>query len=430
VAANTPLAIPAFRRVWIGATSSAVGDAASWIALVALCVGPARGNLPVLAALYTAPVALGGLAAGWLLDRFDRCRVMIADSAVRAAAFASIPIAAAIGEVTAAQLYSVAAVYGLLKMVSLAGVPALIPSLVPERQLDQANALEGTSFGLASVSGAALAGLGIATVGATPVAAFDAATYLVLAAALLTVRPAPRDRAQPRARTGVRSVARLAMTNRVLRNTTIMFALFNIGEGCLLVVLPHRAVALGIGVGGYGYLVAAITGGELLATALLVTRPWRHPLQLSIVAAQLAAAAVVLLLIVPSVGVTVTALVALGLGSAPMTAWAQSLRMRLVPAEAHGRLFAVLRTIMQATYPLGVVLAALIVPHGTTATVLAISAVMGLPALLLGPALVRRAPRPAPMDADHILIASGHRLSGELHRPLGPPWNAAPRRGR
>ena len=59
----------------------------------------------------------------------------------------------------------------------------------------------------------------------------------------------------------------------------------------------------------------------------------------------------VVLLVIHSIVVTVAALVALGMCAAPMTAWAQSLRMRLVPPGAHGRLFALLRTTMQATPP-------------------------------------------------------------------------------
>lgn len=47
-----------------------------------------------------------------------------------------------------------------------------------------------------------------------------------------------------------------------------------------------------------------------------------------------------------------------GLLSAPMRVWAQSLRMRRIPAALHGRTFAVLRTLMQGTLPLGSVLAA------------------------------------------------------------------------
>src|SRR5215470_10487 len=185
---TTVLSIPAFRRVWAGATVSAAGDAASWVALVGLALGMAHASLPILAVLYTAPVAVGGLAAGWALDRFDRRRLMIGDCMLRGAVFASIPVTAAFARPAAGQLYAVAAVYGLLKMVSLAGFPSLIPALVPESRLDQANALEGVTYGLASLAGAGLAGLAVATVGATLVVAFDAASYLVMALSLWSVR--------------------------------------------------------------------------------------------------------------------------------------------------------------------------------------------------------------------------------------------------
>jgi MFS family permease len=172
------LSVPAFRRVWAGATVSAAGDSASWIALVALSLGMVHASLPLLVALYTAPVAVGGLAAGWALDRFDRRRVMITDSVVRGVVFASIPLAALFGGLGAGQLYAVAVAYGLLKMIGLAGFPALIPSLVSAKQIDRANALESVTFGLAALVGAGLAGLAVATIGPTPVVAFDAANDL------------------------------------------------------------------------------------------------------------------------------------------------------------------------------------------------------------------------------------------------------------
>lgn len=434
---STPLCVPPFRRVWAGVTVSAAGDAAGWIALVALALGPAHASLPLLAVCYTAPVAVGGLAAGWALDRFGRVRVMIADNVARGVVFASIPLAALAAPPGAAQLYLVAAVYGLLMMVTLAGFPSLIPSLVPAAQLGQANAMEGASYGLATLAGAALGGLVVATAGPVPVVAFDAASYLALAAILVTVRspqpisvqgPAPasvwgrrpaapcssrhptrrRGRTRERGSAGLAAVARLVATNPVLRATTIMFAVFNIGEGVLLVFLPHRAVSLGLGTGGYGYLVAAVTGGELAAAVFLARRPWRAPLRVSIIVAQLAAALAVLTLLAPSVAVTVLGLAMLGACSAPMTAWAQTLRMRLVPQQAHGRFFALLRTVMMATPPVGAGLAALTMRAGANATVVAVVAAMGLPALLLGPGLLA-APAVAADDKPAVQAASGGR---------------------
>lgn len=395
MAAGTPLRHRAFRRVWAGATLSSAGDAASWIALVALVLSNRHASLPLLAVLYTAPVALGGLASGWALDRFDRRRLLILDSLLRGVVFATVPLAAVFGHLTAVQLYAVALAYGALKMTSLAGFPSIIPSLVPADMLTQANALEGVSFGLASLSGAGLAGLAIASVGPIPVVAFDAVTYFAFALALVSVRfgseeTAPTAAPSGHGRSGFGPVLRDAIRHPWLRDLTIMFALFNVGDGALLVLLPHRAISAGLGVGGYGWFVAAATGGELVASIWLVGRPWRYSLPVSIVIAQVGAAVLVLGLIANSAIVAISVLFAFGICTAPMTAWAQTLRMTAVRPDERGRLFALLRTLMQATPPLGAGLAGATLPRGLAVTVVAIAAVMGLPAVALAPDLVGR----------------------------------------
>jgi hypothetical protein len=383
----TTASFATFRRVWLGATVSAAGDAASWIALVALALGTPGASIAVLAICYTAPVAAGGLAAGWALDRFDRRRLLIADATARAAVFALIPIAAIAlhGGVPLPLIDAVAAVYGLLKMVSLAGFPALVPQLVSPGQLSRANALEGAGYGLASLAGAGLGGLVIGALGrggAVGLVLADALSYLVFAAMLRTVRPGPlAGPGSGGAGTSPVTVFRLIIGRPVLRTLTAMFALFNIGEGMLLVFLPHRSAAIGLGPGGYGYLVAALTGGELAAAALLASRDWRRPLVPSILVSQLAAAAIVVTLIVPSAAATIAAMAALGFVSAPMTAWAQTLRMREAPASAHGRLFAVLRTTMQATPPIGAAAAAGLGRFGPGVLIGCVAVVMGVPVL-------------------------------------------------
>jgi len=391
----TPLANNAFRRLWLASVLSAAGDAASWVAMAALVLSSERGSLPLLAVLYTAPVAAGGIAAGWALDRFDRGRLLAADAAIRGAVFAGIPLAAAAGSLGPGQLYATAAVYGLLKMISLAGFPAIIPQLVGADQLPAANALEGAGFGIAVVAGPALAGaaLGLGLPPAAVIAA-DAATYFVFA---VTVAVTPLAGLQTAAQSGHRpatgasigQVVRLALRHRVIRDTTIMFAVFNIGEGALLVVLAHQARRAGFGPGGYGWLLAAMAGGELAAALVLLRVRWRAPLAGSVLAAQLAAAAVTAGLLSSSRVVTMASLILLGCCTAPMTAWAQTLRMQAVPSRMHGRLFALLRTTMQATPPVGALLAGMMLRAGTDTAVTSIICVMAVPAVLLGPGLLR-----------------------------------------
>jgi hypothetical protein len=128
-----------------------------------------------------------------------------------------------------------------------------------------------------------------------------------------------------------------------------------------------------------------------------------------------------LALLTTSLAATLLGLVVLGTCSAPMTAWAQTLRMRLVPEQAHGRLFALLRTVMQATPPLGAGLAAATMRLGGAATVWAVVAAMGLPALLFAPWLLT-----APAGED----ASGGPSADAGGRLVGRPESGAPRSAR
>jgi MFS family permease len=394
--APIPLASRAFRRLWLASVLSAAGDAASWVAMAALVVSSARGSLPLLAVLYTAPVALGGMAAGWALDRFDRRRLLAADAAARGVVFAGIPLAAAAGSLGAGQLYATAAIYGLLKMISLAGFPALIPELVAADQLPAANALEGAGFGVAIVAGPALAGAALGS-GLPPAAviAADAATYFVFAVTLAVTplaRQAPAAQAGRRQASGaaIREMVRLVIGHPVIRDTTVMFTVFNIGEGALLVVLAHQARRTGLGPGGYGWLIAAMAAGELAAALVLLRVRWRAPLAVSVLAAQLAAATVTAGLLSSSRVVTVASLVLLGCCTAPMTAWAQTLRMQAAPSRMHGRLFALLRATMQATPPVGALMAAITLHAGTGVAITSIVCAMAVPALLLAPDLLRQ----------------------------------------
>src|SRR5262249_60325642 len=72
-----------------------------------------------------------------------------------------------------------------------------------------------------------------------------------------------------------------------------------------------------------------------------------------------------------------------GRGVPPCRAGAEGWGRARAPPQAHGRLFALLRTTMQATPPAGAALAAVTLGQGTLAAVVAIAATMGLPAILL-----------------------------------------------
>ncbi len=391
-----------FRVLWLGSSVSLVGDGMTFVALTWLVLSQPDGvrRLGLLTVCHTLPVFVGGLLAGPVLDRFDKRHVLAVDSVVRGGAMASIPVVSLVGEVPPAMPFVVAAVYGLFRMVPLAGFPAAIPDLVPERDRDAANALESLSFSLSGMIGPALGGVLIAGFGGEAVLAFDALSYALFAVAALTVRrplvvrrpasvrrpfavrrpsvvrrslapqaspateppaeavPEPPGEAVPEP---ARGTLMTLLRDRVLVATTLAFMAFNIAVGMLLVTGPWLAkTQLQGGPQALGLLLAALAAGELAGAAVAGARtPRARPLR-AIAGVQLVAAAGFLALLTAPLPITVLAgFLMIGMFSAPMTVWAQSLRMARIPALLRGRGFAILRTLMQATPPIG---AAIVTP--------------------------------------------------------------------
>ncbi len=395
------LAIADFRRFWLGATISSIGDAMTFVALSWLVLsGPdPASRLALLALLYTAPVVLGGLLAGPILDRFDKRRVLIIDSVFRGGVMASIPITVALNVMPDFLPFVAAAIYGLLRMIPLAGFPAAIPSLVPDSELDSANALESLSFSVAGIVGPATAGLLAGVIGAPAVLAIDSVSFLIFALALLRVRQ-PLDSRRPEVSPIVRAAGvgskvetavKRSSISSVLRDpviiaTTVAFMAFNIAEGMLLVVAPWLAKTTLIGgAASLGVLLALLAAGEIIGAALAgAIRIQRSPIRAIGTVQTLAAAGYLSLLLAPSLVALGAGFLIIGLLSAPMTVWAQSLRMRRIPSELHGRAFALLRTLMQGTLPLGAVLATpLIATDRIGVAAIVMTLIAGLPGTLL-----------------------------------------------
>ena len=100
-----------------------------------------------------------------------------------------------------------------------------------------------------------------------------------------------------------------------------------------------------------------------------------------------------LLLLRPQLPVILLVLAASGLAESSLTPWAQTIRMRLIPPALRGRVFALLRTLMQSTRPIGAVLAGVLLAGGGLTPALAASALLvAVPGLvgLFVPALSAR----------------------------------------
>src|SRR6185312_5895735 len=391
-----------FARFWTGFTISALGDAMTRVALVWFVYQATQSPeaVGILLLCYTGPVLVGGLLAGYLLDRFDRGRVMLVDNLIRGLAVGLIPLLYALGVLALWQLYVVAGLYGFLYIITLAGTPSLIPSLARDEQLSAANALETLSYTVSGVLGPPIAGLLIAWVGAPGVLVLDVASYAAFVVALAGLpHLAPQSSAasqnpldaldEPIRAYRLRDAVRLMLSNRVLLSTTVMFILFNVGFGFLAVWLPVFADSFpGDGATLYGGLLGALALGEMVGAMLAGSFTGSRGLGILICLAQLLSGLSLTLLLVgqaiglPLVG-ALAGLTLLGAFSAPLTIWAQTLRMQIIPEPLRGRTFALLRTLMQGAGPLASAVAGFALPLIGAASLLgAAAALIGVPGLV------------------------------------------------
>lgn len=376
-----------FISFWLGFTFSTLGDSLTRVALTWFIFEETKSPqaLGILTIAYTAPILLGGLFAGPLLDRFSPRRVMLIDNVIRGLLFALIPILYAMNALEVWHIYIFAALYGLLMMISLAGGPTLVPLLVKESQLDTANAMETLSYTLSGVIGPPLAGLLIVLIGTMNVVILDALSYLVFAfilAGLSVTAKVPAPRTQPDS-FHIRDAARLMVSNKVILSTTVMFMFANIGLGIMTVYLPLLSDSISPGNARvYGILLGAMALGEVISAGLAGSLVSQMGLGLRIALAQTLSGAALVFLAGPGSGFVGGGLFLLGFFSAPLTIWAQTLRMQVIPAEMRGRVFALLRTLMQGSTPLGGALAGFMLPLvGIPLMVIVSAFIVGLPGL-------------------------------------------------
>ncbi|MFE7412992.1 MFS transporter [Streptomyces laurentii] len=260
-----PFAVRVFRALWIAQLASNVG---SWMQTVGaqwLLVGESATLVTLVQTASSLPVMLLALPSGVLADRFDRRGVLLA------AQFAMLGVSTALAVLAFADTLTPGLLLGLTFLMgcgtALMGPAwqAIQPELVDRAQLGQAAALGAVNMNLARAAGPALGGVVVAAAGVGWVFAFNAVSYLGIAAVLLVwKRPlapaAGGERLREALRTGRRYVRNAPGVRRVLLRTV----LFVPGGAALWALLPLVASrSLGLGPGGYGLLLGAVGVGAV-----------------------------------------------------------------------------------------------------------------------------------------------------------------------
>ncbi|MGW7362019.1 MFS transporter [Streptomyces sp. NPDC054841] len=384
-----------YRKLWIGAVISLLGDGATWTALawIAVSTGGAK-TLAVLGVCYSAPVLFGGVLAGKVVDRFSRRKLLVFDSVVRAAAMAAVPLLYVMDALSVWHLYAVAAVYGLFKILPIGIIPAVLPDLVPKKQLDTAIALEAVAYGAAGLAGPALGGLLIPFIGGHWVLGLDAVSYLVFAGLVMSMK-ARLDRPESATReaggksaeaerSSWRPVLRFLVGDRVMLVITIAFTAFNMAMGMLIVTQPWLAhERLPGGATMLGLIVGVLAGAEMVGSLIAgAVKPAVRPM-VRIGLLQLVAGGGLLLLLGANPVLILIGQAICGIPAMVMTVSSQSVRYQRTPEVLRARTMTLMRTLMHSAVPVGSFVAGPLLAGGHySALVLTMAVVAGAPGLL------------------------------------------------
>jgi MFS family permease len=142
----------------------------------------------LLSAAVTAAYLVVALPAGAIVERRAKRRLMIWCDLGRLALIGSIPLAAAAGLLTLAQLYVVALVSSAVSVFFSVAYMAYVPTLLTRDQLMDGNGKLGTTQSVAQIAGPGLDAALVALFGAAMAMVADAVSYLLPAGLLLAIR--------------------------------------------------------------------------------------------------------------------------------------------------------------------------------------------------------------------------------------------------
>jgi MFS family permease len=266
------LRIRDFRLLWAGMSISLLGDGLYLVAVAwqAYRISNSPYALAVTGVAWTLPSVLVLPFSGALSDRVGRRPLMILADLLRAAAVAGIALLAALGTIEVWHLIVLSVVFGAGEALFSPSFVALVPEIVPERLLVQANSLDQAMRPLAmQFLGPALGGLLVASVGTGTAFALDAVSFLFSAAMIAMIRARPAVRREARESLlremaeGVAYVRQQVWLWGTLAGFSVTVLVF---WGPIEVLVPFVIKNdLGGGAGGFGLVLAAGGAGAVVA---------------------------------------------------------------------------------------------------------------------------------------------------------------------
>lgn len=263
-----------WRRYWTSRIVSYAGGTITYVAAPILVYALSGSPLltGVTAATEGLPYLLFGLVAGALADRVDRRRVMVGADVVNAVVLATVPLAAALGRLTAAHVI----VAGLITMTVFVFWDAAnfgaVPTLVGKERIREANNAVWGATQVFDVVLPGVVGVLVAWIAASTLYWVNAFTFLASAFLVRSITRSltgQREGEQPRLREDVLTGLRWLWAHTTLRTMTLIGTTVSFSMGAVMgQLVPFADKVLGIRQGDVrlGAVFAVFSLGGLVGT--------------------------------------------------------------------------------------------------------------------------------------------------------------------
>ena len=357
-----------FVRLWMGQTVSRMGSEVSLVAIpftAVVVLGVNAFQAGLLGTFEFLPFLLIGLPAGAVVDRMRRRRILIAADVGRTLALGSIPVAAALGHLTLAQLYVAAMLSGVLTVFFDVAYQSYLPALVEGDELVDGNAKLELSSSAALLSGPSIGGALVSILGAPKAIAADAASYVWSVVFLVLIRrrepPPERGRAPGEDRTPLRTEIaeglRYVLGHRLLRPIAMCTGTWNLfGHMSVAVYVLFAVHDLGLGAAAVGVIFSVSAVGTLVGAALCSRITDRLGVGRATLVAVMTSPSAFLIPLATSATAYPLLIGAGVIGTFSGTVYnvnQVSLRQGITPRRLLGRLNATMRFVVWGTIPIG-----------------------------------------------------------------------------
>ena len=354
-----------FRLLWLGQATSLLGDqfhfiALSWLVLQLTGDPLALGLVLALAGI---PRAIFTLVGGAVTDRFSPRAVMLISDIARLVLTAVLAVLVLTGTLQVWMLYGFAFVFGFVSGFFMPAAMAILPAIVPEKDLQGGNALEQGTAQIVGIVGPVLAGglialftsagqkaagtdqeaIGLALV-------FDALTFAVSVVTLWLIRTRPvarstADGSEQSVWQSMKIGLRYAWERPILRMLLILIAALNVlTVGPLVVGIPVLAnERLAEGAAGFGIIMAAISVGNLIGIVVAgMVRSYRGTGVLTLLLVIIFGAGMIAMGFISSTWTGATIMLLMGLGNGYLSIRLITYLQLRTPADLLGRIMSLI----------------------------------------------------------------------------------------